>query len=109
MEKQVAGCGDRVALARTNLLKHMEPDVILLDIGLPDVDGFEVCRLLKARKETAAIPVIHVTASHRDELDRDESRSAGAYDYIPEPFDPDHLLKQVRSALQYRYLQYTAM
>jgi len=99
---QEHGCGNDALVAAEE-----QADVILLDIGLPDVDGFEVCRLLKARKETAAIPVIHVTASHRDEVDRDESLSAGAYDYIPEPFDPDHLVKQVRSAVQYRYLQCT--
>ena len=82
-----------------------EADVILLDIGLPDLDGFEVCRLLKKRHETSSIPVIHITASHRDEVARSQSENAGAYDYIPEPFDPDHLLKQVRSALQLRFLQ----
>jgi len=82
------------------------PDVIVLDVGLPDINGFEVCRLLKAQQETASIPVIHLTASHLDEDDRSESLEAGAYDYITEPFDPDHLLKQVRSALQLRYLEF---
>lgn len=80
-------------------------DVILLDIGLPDLDGFEVCRLLKTQPQTASIPVIHLTASHIDELARGRSLGAGAYAYIPEPYDPDHLLKQVRSALQLRYLE----
>ena len=82
-----------------------QPDLILLDIGLPDINGLEVCRLLKAQHETASIPVIHLTASHTDEIARSESISAGAYDCISEPFDPDHLLKQVRSAVQVRYLE----
>src|SRR5436309_319972 len=43
-----------------------EPDLILLDINLPDMDGFEVCRQLKADSATARIPVMHITASYRD-------------------------------------------
>lgn len=80
-------------------------DVILLDVGLPDISGVEVCRILKGQVETAAIPVILLTASHMEELNRSRSMSLGAYDYITEPYDPDYLLKQVRSALQLRYLE----
>lgn len=84
------------------------PDLILLDVELPDVDGFEICRIFKANKETAGIPVIHITASHLEERDRRKSIESGAYDYIAEPFDADHLMHRVRSALQLRYLHQSA-
>lgn len=81
-----------------------QPDVIVLDVGLPDMNGVEVCRQLKINALTAAIPVIHLTCSDPDRLAQEESRRAGAYDYIAEPFDLDYLLARTRSAVQVRYL-----
>ena len=99
---KVSECGTgSEALAKA----AMQPDVIVLDIGLPDISGIEVCRRLKQSRETAEIPVLHVTASHLDSTVREASRDAGAYEYISAPFDPDYLLARTRSAVQLRYLQ----
>ncbi len=81
------------------------PDVIMLDVGLPDINGIEVCRRLKANPDTTAIPVIHLTASHFESAVREQSVGAGAYDYITAPFDLDYLLARTRSAAQVGYLE----
>ena len=79
------------------------PDVVLLDIGLPGMDGFEVCRRLKADPVTAAIPVLLVTA-----LSQREQRllgiGAGANDYITKPIDKSDLSLRVRNAIRMRQL-----
>ena len=86
-------------------LATKQPDVIVLDVGLPDINGIDVCRLLKKNPETAEIPVVHVTSSHFDEDARDEALRTGAYDYLTAPYDLDQLLARVRSAAQARFLQ----
>jgi two-component system sensor histidine kinase/response regulator len=79
------------------------PDVVLLDIGLPGMDGFEVCRRLKAEPATASIPVLLVTAlSHRDH--RLLGIGAGANDYITKPVDKSDLSLRVRNAIRMRQL-----
>ncbi len=79
------------------------PDVVLLDIGLPGMDGFEVCRRLKAEPATASIPVLLVTAfSHRDH--RLLGIGAGANDYITKPIDKSDLSLRVRNAIRMRQL-----
>ncbi len=89
---------------RALAVAETQPDVIVLDIGLPDMSGVEVCRQLKTNALTAAIPVIHLTCSDPDREVQEDSRRAGAYDYIAEPFDLDYLLARTRSAVQVRYL-----
>jgi len=79
------------------------PDVVLLDVQMPGIDGFEVCRRLKAAPETAAVPVLLVTAlSDRDH--RLEGIRAGANDFITKPIDSADLMLRVRNALQMRRL-----
>ncbi len=68
-------------------------DVVLLDLGLPDVDGFEVCRRLRARSE---VPIIVVTA-RGDEVDRVVGLELGADDYIVKPFGFRELLARIRA------------
>jgi CheY-like chemotaxis protein len=70
------------------------PDVILMDIKMPVVDGFEATRRLKARTETAAIPVIALTA-HAMQEDRDQAVAAGADEYETKPVDLDRLLTKI--------------
>ena len=74
------------------------PDLILLDIMMPDMDGYEVCRQLKANPETAEIPVIFITALQTME-DEEKGLQAGAVDYITKPISPPILMARVRNQL----------
>ena len=67
------------------------PDILLLDVHLPDFHGFEVCQQLKADPRTADIPVIHVSATGRGDRFRRESAAVGAFAYLQEPVSPDEL------------------
>ncbi|HET9706666.1 MAG TPA: hybrid sensor histidine kinase/response regulator [Gemmatimonadales bacterium] len=79
------------------------PDVVLLDIGMPGMDGFEVCRRIKAEPSTASIPVLLVTAlSQRDQ--RLLGMAAGANDYITKPIDKSDLTLRVRNAVRMHQL-----
>lgn len=79
------------------------PDVILLDVMMPKLDGFEVCRRLQADERTCPIPVLLVTALH-DRADRLRGIAAGATDFITKPFDTAEVLLRVRNALRTRRL-----
>lgn len=81
------------ALAKAQAL---EPDLILLDIMMPDMNGFEVCRSLRAMPRLAAIPIIMVTALD-DRVSRLAGLEAGADDFLSKPFDPSELRARVRS------------
>jgi len=76
--------------------KH--PALVLLDVNMPRLDGFEVCRQLKADPSTAAIKVVMLTARGAD-IDRHHAREAGADDYFVKPFSPIQLLNKVYSLL----------
>lgn len=80
-----------------------EPDVVLLDVAMPEVDGLTVCRRLKADAKTAAIPVIMVTA-HTDRLDRLAGIEAGANDYLTKPVDLQDMVLRVRNAVNAKRL-----
>lgn len=66
--------------------------MILLDVMLPDSDGFEVCKQLQADARTASIPVVMLSALDREEY-RTRSRASGVREYLTKPFDPDQLIK----------------
>jgi CheY-like chemotaxis protein len=66
------------------------PDLILMDLSLPEVDGWEATRRLKASPETAAIPVIALTA-HAMQGDEERARACGCDDYLTKPIDEDQL------------------
>lgn len=72
------------------------PDLIVLDIGLPELDGLEVCRRLRARSEA---PIIFLTA-HDDEVDRIVGLELGADDYVTKPFSPRELIARIRAVLK---------
>jgi DNA-binding response OmpR family regulator len=74
------------------------PDLILLDIHMPDIDGFEVCRRLKANEKTKDIPIIYISAS-ADNQDRETGLKLGAVDFISKPFKMEELLKRIKSPL----------
>ncbi|MDK2817567.1 MAG: two-component system, OmpR family, alkaline phosphatase synthesis response regulator PhoP [Moorella sp. (in: firmicutes)] len=75
------------------------PDLIILDLMLPGIDGLEVCRRLKANKATAAIPIIILSAKN-DELDKVLGLELGADDYVTKPFSPRELLARVKVCLR---------
>jgi two-component system, cell cycle response regulator len=78
------------------------PDLILLDIMLPKMNGFEVCQRLRADEATAVIPIIMITALKETE-DRIRGLEVGADDFISKPFDRGELLARVKSLLQIKY------
>jgi CheY-like chemotaxis protein len=80
------------------------PDLILLDVVMPDLDGYEVCRHLKADPRTRSIPVIFMSAGH-DMSDRAAAYAAGGADFIAKPFQMDELLARVQTQLTLSNLQ----
>ena len=80
-------------------VRSERPDLILLDVMMPDITGIEVCKILVADKETAGIPIILVTAKSGAD-DTKEGLEAGAFDYIKKPFNRIELVARVKSALK---------
>jgi adenylate cyclase len=75
-----------------------KPDLILLDVTMPGMDGFEVCRRLKANPDTREIPIIFLTAK-TDSIDEEKGFEVGAVDYIHKPFSAPIVLARVRTQL----------
>lgn len=82
-----------------NAANNDEPDVILMDIGLPDIDGLEVTRRLKADSATADIPVIALTA-HAMADDRAAAMDAGCVEFSAKPINLPDLLDRIQAALE---------
>ncbi len=80
------------------------PDLILLDVDLPDMSGFEVCQILKSDTELHMIPVIFLTATD-DNTSRVRGLDLGAVDYVAKPFDSYELRARVRATLRTKQLQ----
>lgn len=93
----IAGTGED-ALARVQM---QPPDLLLLDVNLPGLDGFELAAMLKADRATAAIPIIMVSAQDGRGA-RVIGLESGAEDYLPKPVDPVELLAKVRNLLALR-------
>lgn len=81
------------------LARTMLPDLILLDLMLPGMDGLEVCRRLKQAPETGRIPVIMLTAKG-EEVDRIVGLELGADDYVVKPFSPRELVLRIKAVLR---------
>ena len=79
--------------------KAHRPDLIVLDLMLPGLDGLEVCRRLRADPETAGVPIIMLTAK-ADEVDRVVGLELGADDYVAKPFSPRELVARARAVLR---------
>ena len=92
---QSAGSGEHAL----KLVAQQAPDLILLDVTMPGMDGFEVARLLKADPATAAIPIIMVTA-HTSGRARLVGLESGVEDFLTKPFDPSELALKVRNLLR---------
>ncbi len=83
------------------LARAQRPDLILLDLMLPEVDGLEVCKILRRDAATSAIPIIMVTAK-ASEMDRVLGLELGADDYVTKPFSPRELVLRVKNLLRRR-------
>lgn len=86
-------------------LARLSPDLIVLDVVLPDIDGFEVCRRLKSDVVTSPIPVLHKTAVYGDPDHRRRGLDAGADEYLADPVEPQFLLETVERLLRRRPVQ----
>jgi two-component system phosphate regulon response regulator PhoB len=84
------------ALAR---IRTAAPDLVVLDLMLPELNGLEVCRRLRADPATATVPIIMLTAK-TDEVDRVVGLEMGADDYVAKPFSPKELVARVRAVLR---------
>ncbi|MGC8490178.1 MAG: response regulator [Syntrophobacteraceae bacterium] len=82
-----------------HLIRRHPPDLLLLDLMIPGVDGFEVCREIKRDPRTAEVPVLILTA-RGEEIDRIIGLELGADDYVVKPFSPRELLLRVRAILR---------
>ena len=81
------------------LAKAEKPDLVLLDLMLPQMDGLEVCRSLKGNPATAALPIIMLTA-RSEEIDKVIGLELGADDYMTKPFSPRELVARVKAVLR---------
>jgi two-component system, OmpR family, response regulator len=81
-------------------VRKNRPDVILLDLMLPDIDGYSICETLKLDRETNLVPVIMVTAM-TDQEDKVHGLQVGANTYLTKPFTPDAIFKAIQNALNW--------
>ena len=81
------------------MIKEKEPDLVLLDIGLPDIDGFELCKALRSDVKTKNYPIIMLTARTEDS-DRIEGLKLGADDYITKPYNAEELILRIKNLLK---------
>ncbi len=96
-------CADGGALG-LKIARQEIPDLILLDVDMPDMSGFDVCRALKADAELCMIPVLFLSGSTTAE-DKIRGLDLGAIDYVAKPFDAFELRARVRAALRTKHLQ----
>jgi two-component system KDP operon response regulator KdpE len=84
-----------------SLLRHEKPDVLLVDLGLPDIDGLELIRKIRAE---SPVPIV-VLSSRDDEKGKVEALDLGADDYVTKPFGMEELVARLRTALRHRLQQ----
>ena len=84
--------------AGLKMIKNQKPDMVILDIGLPDIDGFELCKTLRKDKVTKDYPIKMLTAKGEDR-DKIEGLKLGADDYITKPYNADELILRIKNLL----------
>ncbi|HVS37224.1 MAG TPA: ATP-binding protein [Gemmataceae bacterium] len=92
--REAATGGDALRLAAEG------PDLIILDVNLPDIDGFEVCRRIKAHPATSSIPVLHMSAVYVRSKDKAHGLAGGADVYLTKPVEPDEVVATVHALLR---------
>lgn len=101
---RLSGQGYRAIHAATGrqgmqLSREQSPALVLLDLRLPDVDGFDICRQLDEHPDTCHIPIVILSGMERPDIIR-RSRAAGCSYFVRKPYDPNVLLTIVRQAIQ---------
>ncbi|MFJ8633649.1 SpoIIE family protein phosphatase [Streptomyces sp. NPDC093568] len=96
----VASAGEALSELDTWLRAGTLPDVALVDVGLPDMSGFELCRRVKSRPSTAALPVVHFSATAVGAKDRCRGLDAGADAFLPVPAEPREIQAVVHAAVR---------
>lgn len=86
-------------MAGLKTARTLKPDLIILDIMLPEMDGYKVARLLKFDEAYKHIPIIMLTA-RTQEADKQKGREAGADAYITKPYEPDELMAKIKELLK---------
>lgn len=81
------------------MIESLLPELVMLDITMPEMDGFEVCRELKSKPSTSGIPVIFISALS-DPLDKVKAFKTGGVDYVTKPFDADEVLARVETQIR---------
>ena len=89
---------EETGAAGLKMIKNQKPDMVILDIGLPDIDGFELCKTLRNDKVTKDYPIIMLTAKGEDR-DKIEGLKLGADDYITKPYNADELILRIKNLL----------
>lgn len=90
-------------------VSEQQPDLVILDVKLPDLGGFEVCRQIKSNPETTFIPVLHLSASFIQSQHKVEGLESGADAYLAQPVEPIELVATVRSLLRIRRAEELAL
>jgi sigma-B regulation protein RsbU (phosphoserine phosphatase) len=81
-------------------LAEERPDLVILDLHLPDISGIEVCRRLKTASQTSSVPVVHITAAYPGSAERLEALEAGTDGYLTRPIETEQLIATVMAVLK---------
>ncbi|GAA6620465.1 response regulator [Scytonema sp. NUACC26] len=95
--------------AGLELVASQPPDLIILDVQLPDISGFEVCQRIKSNSKTASIPVLHLSASFVESRDKTQGLDSGADGYLVQPVEPMELIATIKSLLRIRRAEESAL
>jgi PAS domain S-box-containing protein len=95
--------------AGLQLVSSQRPDLVILDVQLPDISGFEVCQRIKSNPDTTSIPVLHISASLVESKDKAQGLESGADGYLVQPVEAIELIATVRSLLRIRQAEESAL